>query len=302
VTAVVSWTDLGSNIPTNGSATIALDAAAFNCDYSSQIEVPDGANVVIHGNGAVLDAAQKGPFFYVNSGAALALDHLVLRNGKGGAIRNYGTLAVTYANFTSNSASNAYGGAISNSGTLTVKLANFVSNSADGAGAIHSDTGGIATISNTDFTSNRATTFNGGAICNYGTLIVKLANFSSNSARQYGGGAIYAAGTVTISSAVFGGNQPDDVTNNGAVNFIACAGSIFPMQRGSTIPVLPTCPLPVPAEQAAWVSLYDGTGGATQWTNCGDNRLDPCGCTWVDAGEVTRGVTCSADGQHILRL
>jgi hypothetical protein len=50
----------------------------------------------------------------------------------------------------------------------------------------------------------------------------------------------------------------------------------------------------------AWASLYDGTGGATQWTGCKANRLDPCNCSYVYSG--TRGVTCSADGQHILKL
>jgi hypothetical protein len=58
----------------------------------------------------------------------------------------------------------------------------------------------------------------------------------------------------------------------------------------------------VPAEQAAWESLYDGTGGATQWTNCGANRQDPCGCSYVASDKNTYGVTCSADGQHILKL
>ena len=58
----------------------------------------------------------------------------------------------------------------------------------------------------------------------------------------------------------------------------------------------------VPAEQAAWEALFDGTGGATQWTHCGTNRLDPCGCRYVDSRKNTCGVTCSADVQHILKL
>ena len=62
----------------------------------------------------------------------------------------------------------------------------------------------------------------------------------------------------------------------------------------------PTNCAPVPAEQAAWESLYDGTGGATQWAGCKANRQDPCGCSYVYNG--ARGVTCSADGQHILKL
>jgi hypothetical protein len=56
------------------------------------------------------------------------------------------------------------------------------------------------------------------------------------------------------------------------------------------------------AECAAWVSLYNETGGATSWTYCGANRLDPCACSYVDAYKNTRGMTCSADGQHILDL
>ncbi len=58
--------------------TLAPD---FTCGYDSQITVSASTNVTIHGNGAVLDAAKKGRFFTVPSGAALALDHVVLQNG-----------------------------------------------------------------------------------------------------------------------------------------------------------------------------------------------------------------------------
>jgi hypothetical protein len=51
-----------------------------------EIRIPGGTNVTIHGNGAVLDAAQKrgvhrGRFFNVDSGGTLALDHLTLQHG-----------------------------------------------------------------------------------------------------------------------------------------------------------------------------------------------------------------------------
>ena len=67
-------------------------------------------------------------------------------------------------------------------------------------------------------------------------------------------------------------------------------------------PVPTPKPAVLPAEQAAWEALYDGTGGAKWWTHCKANRQDPCGCSYVSADKVTCGVTCSADGQHILRL
>jgi hypothetical protein len=58
------------------------------------------------------------------------------------------------------------------------------------------------------------------------------------------------------------------------------------------------------AECTAWVSLYDGTGGLTQWANCGSKRLDPCGCRYNDSiyqPPRERGVFCP-DGKHILQL
>ena len=79
-TTAASWTDLDKAIPSSGLATIML-GSAFDCNYDSQIAIPAGTNVTIHGNGAVLDAAKKGRFFTVPPGAALALDHLVLQNG-----------------------------------------------------------------------------------------------------------------------------------------------------------------------------------------------------------------------------
>jgi hypothetical protein len=54
------------------------------------------------------------------------------------------------------------------------------------------------------------------------------------------------------------------------------------------------------AECTAWISIFDKTGGL-QWSNCKASRLDPCSCSYMSAGN-TRGVTCSADGQHILKL
>jgi hypothetical protein len=79
-TTARSWTEIRRVIPNSGSVTMTL-APNFGCDYGSEIAIPAGTNVTIHGNGAVLDASQKGRFFTVPSGATLALDHLVLQHG-----------------------------------------------------------------------------------------------------------------------------------------------------------------------------------------------------------------------------
>jgi hypothetical protein len=77
---VSSWTGIRGAIPNSGAVTMTL-APGFTCNYDSQIDVPTGTNVTIHGSGAVLDAAKQGRFFNVGYGATLALDHLVLQNG-----------------------------------------------------------------------------------------------------------------------------------------------------------------------------------------------------------------------------
>jgi hypothetical protein len=79
-TTASSWTGIRKAIPSSGAVTMTL-APGFTCGYDSQITVSASTNVTIHGNGAVLDAAKKGRFFIVPSGAALALDHVVLQNG-----------------------------------------------------------------------------------------------------------------------------------------------------------------------------------------------------------------------------
>ena len=91
--------------------TLAPD---FTCGYDSQITVPAGTNVTIHGNGAVLDAAKKGRFFTVPSGAALALDaspgvaEWFCFRRQWGAIFNEGDLTVGYSSFISSAANQVH--------------------------------------------------------------------------------------------------------------------------------------------------------------------------------------------------
>jgi predicted outer membrane repeat protein len=228
-----SWTDLAKKIaPTSGWVKITLDAA-FDCsDYGSEIGIHTGANVTIHGNGAELDAARKGRFFTVDTGAALTLDHLVLRHGyiaavDGGAIANKGALTVTYANFISNSAPDGDGGAIMNDGTLNVNASSFESNIAYYGGAVYVDFG-ICNIDSTAFVSNTADAGHGGAICMGSRTIATIsdANFTSNSAWMggaifNGGSSVAIDGSTAFSDNTCGGGAPcgTDVSNWPGSNF-----------------------------------------------------------------------------------
>ena len=54
----------------------------------------------------------------------------------------------------------------------------------------------------------------------------------------------------------------------------------------------------------AWVDLYDATGGNTTWTQCRNNRLDPCTCSWDEHNEE-HGVVCArtiSEGLRIIKL
>jgi hypothetical protein len=102
-----------------------------NSDYDSAINILCKGNVMINGNGAVLDAVRHGFFFSVHVLGALALNSLtlqhghatgrqvsvhlsfppshgphsplpsVLKGGEGGAIYNGGNLALDHTNFIS---------------------------------------------------------------------------------------------------------------------------------------------------------------------------------------------------------
>ena len=64
-------------VPEGGSAALTLPGASCYCDYDSQIEVGRNVSISIFGNGAVLDAWQRGRFLNVSApGASITLDSL----------------------------------------------------------------------------------------------------------------------------------------------------------------------------------------------------------------------------------
>jgi hypothetical protein len=133
-----------------------------------------GAQIVVSGNNAV-------QAIYVSAGKSLTLNALTIANGRcaspcsGGAILNAGTLKVTHATFTGNSA--LMGGAIHNYGSLEVTGSLFSDNSARVGGAIHNFD--ALTVSGTVFWGNSATV-SGGAIHNFDTLNLIASAFSGN--------------------------------------------------------------------------------------------------------------------------
>ena len=173
--------------------TIAVDTAIDG----------SGQNVAISGNHAVR-------VFIVNSGVALSLNEISITQGyfegRGGGIRNHGTLSVSNSTFSGNSGRT--GGGILNDydSTVTVSNSTFVANSARSGGGISSY--GTLTVDHSTFSANTASnngTGSGGGIASSGTGIVSNSTFSGNSSPN--GGGIYNGDLLTVSNSTFSGNS-----------------------------------------------------------------------------------------------
>lgn len=180
--------------------------------YSGGI-ILDNDNIVINGNGHVIDAQGKTRIFKC-SGKNLIIKNITLKNGfvngGGGAISNNGELMIFNSNFNENSAIN--GGAILNNGDLRIiesKLNDNVVGEILGlGGAIYNL--GILGITQSVLSNNNSGN-EGGAIASFGgKLAVVESEFCKNNAVH--GGAIYHESTEYKSSnCTFKDNNPDDV-------------------------------------------------------------------------------------------
>jgi hypothetical protein len=211
------------------------DALIFDTSlYPAGVGLPAIVSpVVVDGQAATIQrssAADTTEFriFLVNSIGNLTLNNVVIRNGNiskshayGGAILNYGTLAINTSEILENSAyrggavystgdltgtSSAYhnnqatfmGGAIQNSGSMNLTNSNFYDNVALYGGAIGNHTG-VGYVAYSDFTNNNAisgeTSGYGGAISNTSTsstdtghMVADICSFNGNHAKT--GGAV----------------------------------------------------------------------------------------------------------------
>jgi hypothetical protein len=221
---------------TNGTVTLAsgctytLTAANNTTDGGTGLPVITG-KVTIQGAGATIKRSTAGGtpafrLFDVASAGHLTLSSMTLSNGLanngvtgGGAIASHGTLSVTNATFTGNSAPAATGtsgGAINSSGTLTVTTSTFTGNTAqEGGGVFNQKT---ATITNSTFSGNTATIFGGGGLLNAaGTATLTGDTFTGNTGP--GGGAIDNDTALHISNSTFTGNTGGNNGGGGVENF-----------------------------------------------------------------------------------
>jgi len=203
----------------------------FNCGpkpFTITVTAPKviSTDTTVDGGGLLtLSGGKKVLIFFVGSGNTLNLSNTTLTEGRfsfGGAIYNdvSSTLNVTNCSFVRNHApgAEADGGAIDNYGTMAVSNSTFFMNSTGGvSGAIENN--GTLTVSNCTFFRNHAIV--GGAIASAGPLTIINSTFFLNNTLFYGsGGAIYSAGDTMIQNTILansrrGGNTVGPVVDGG---------------------------------------------------------------------------------------
>ena len=146
-----SFKDLYNLIRYASDVTLDRDYK-FNEDYDNDdfIDfangVPINNNIVIHGNGHVIDGKGLARIFNVYSGRQVTIENLTLINGyadNGGAIYSEGTLNVLNSSFVNDTASNI-GGAIYSSGILNVFDSTFEKCSDINGNGLYADEGEIS--------------------------------------------------------------------------------------------------------------------------------------------------------------
>jgi len=148
--------------------------------------------------------------FRITSGAAVLMQDLHIRNGRGG-ISNYGTLTLLQTALSENSAETGGGVFNSDRSTLIITDSTLSGNSATRyGGGIYNWYGGMLIITNSTLSGNSATIDGGGIYSWGGTAYVTNSTLSGNSARERGGGIRNVASMLTLSNATLAGNSADD--------------------------------------------------------------------------------------------
>lgn len=212
-------------------------------------------------------------------------------NGRGGAIANAGTLAVTDSSFLKNTAYyyGGRGGAIYNTGILTVSLCHFDQNVGNEAlgGAISNET--AATVADSTFNDN--TGQSGGAISNTsGTLAVSRCSFVSNGdGATYGGGAVsISTGIASFTDCLFDGNVTATISGGGGAVTVLGAATVSLQRCG-----IYGC-----------VAGSNGGGGIlvkAGTVTVANSVIDGC-TSWIDGGAIrVNGGTAVVSGSTIVQ-
>jgi hypothetical protein len=185
------------------TGTISLATPLPAVSDALQIVGPGAAVLTVSGSNAVR-------VFDINAGVTASISGLTVADGRGddgGGIRNNGTLEVTNATLSHNSAGSGLGddgGGIFNGGTLILSDSTLSNNSASGGRGGGISNAGHAVIIKSTFFNNSAR--DGGGISNEIVATIINSTISNNSAAMDGGG-IFNITTAEVSNSTLSGNS-----------------------------------------------------------------------------------------------
>ena len=208
---------------TDGNPIVLAEAAGENANVSGDLDILNGGDLTIQGNGTantIVDGGGIDRVFHVCPSGVCAhtvtFSGVTIRNGStadyGGGIRNEaGTTIVDSSTVSANMA--YYGGGIFNAATLNVQNGSIIGgvgagNQANLGGGIY-NRGGTTTVTGSTVSANTA--IYGGGILNEATLNVQNGSTiggagAGNTATNGGGGIYNETGTTTVNGSTVNAN------------------------------------------------------------------------------------------------
>lgn len=177
------------------------------------------------------NSAESGAGIY-SSGSLTLTSSFITANAaadNGGAIYNEGgTLTLSITELSSNTAT-VGAGLFVDGGTVNLTQATISTNTASSTGGGIATLGGATTITNSQVQDNVATSFSGGGIYNNGTLAIIDSTLSGNRADASSGGALFNSQSLTLTNTSITGNSATDgagIFNNTAASLDLTAATI----------------------------------------------------------------------------
>jgi hypothetical protein len=204
------------NFASGLSGAINLTSALPSLSTNIDIEGP-GANLLT----VRRDTGSYG-IFTVDSGATVSISGLTVSNGQNSGIRNAGTLTLSTAIVSDNSADE--GGGLYNSGTATVTACTFTGNYGGWSGsALYNVSAGTLSLVNSTISGNVSNPeaqdlFDGGMGCigSEGSTIITNSTIAGNTGYFGGIWTSWASytGTLKIRNTIVAGNASSDITGD----------------------------------------------------------------------------------------
>jgi CSLREA domain-containing protein len=211
-----------ANVPKSGAYTINLLADLVLTAPVIPFNNPQGAQIILQGNGFSVDGGGRGPVLTVERNTTVVIHQLTIKNGQAGSgagMINGGALTLEDSTINGNTATGTAGGGIANSGILRLVRSTVNGNRAPAAAGIVNLSGATLTLENSTISGNTATAGGAGALWLFSNSQATLrhSTLNDNSGLIFGG--VFNEGTLTLYGSIIANHSNSDCTvfGSGAV-------------------------------------------------------------------------------------